>query len=176
MAGLKADQDVQRAAMTKLAFLIGKWEGEMRVYRGPGEPVALTMTEDASWRLDGLILLIEGVGRTEADGKPVLQAFGFISYDDARAAYVMRAFNDGRFVESEVKLIEPTHPSSRDAGTKDGAPNPQLTLTWGFGVEHVRTSSVLRINEMGEWTELHEITIGDQPAKKFMELTVRRVG
>jgi hypothetical protein len=32
----------------------------------------------------------------------------------------------------------------------------------------------LRIDEVGDWTELHEITIGSQPSRKFMELKVSR--
>jgi hypothetical protein len=32
---------------------------------------------------------------------------------------------------------------------------------------------MMRINERGEWTELGEISIGTQPAKKFWELTVQ---
>ncbi|HEY6946220.1 MAG TPA: hypothetical protein VI431_13860, partial [Candidatus Acidoferrum sp.] len=68
-----------------------------------------------------------------------------------------RAFNDGRFLETDVKLLE------------DGK-----SLTWGFGLGSIRTSSVLRINEKGEWTELAEITIDSQPPKKFLELTVKR--
>jgi hypothetical protein len=31
---------------------------------------------------------------------------------------------------------------------------------------------LLRINEKGEWTELTEITIGSQPPRKYMDLTV----
>jgi len=38
----------------------------------------------------------------------------------------------------------------------------------------VKTSSVLRMNEKGEWTELTNITIGSQPPRKFMELSVSR--
>ena len=68
--------------MKKLAFLIGKWAGEARVLRGPGEPVVLAQTEEAQYKLDGLVLLIEGVGRTDAHGKPALQALGIVSYDD----------------------------------------------------------------------------------------------
>jgi hypothetical protein len=30
----------------------------------------------------------------------------------------------------------------------------------------------MRIDEKGQWTELHEITIGSQPSRKFMEVTV----
>jgi len=151
------DLESQRAAMRKLDFLIGNWSGEARVQRGPGEPVELIQTEEARYKLDGLILTIEGVGRTKSDGKAALQAFGIVSYDDGAGVYHMRAYNDGRYLETELKLSE---------NGKE--------MTWGFALGDIKTSSVLRINEKGEWTELHEITIGSQPARKFMELTVSR--
>ena len=100
------DLQAQRAAMKKLEFLIGTWAGEAWVLRGPGEPVEMIQTEDAQYKLDGLILVIEGVGRAKSDGKPVLQALGVISWDDENATYRMRAFNDGRFLETEVRLLE----------------------------------------------------------------------
>jgi hypothetical protein len=150
------DIAAQRAAMKKLDFLVGKWAGEARVQRGPGEPVELTQTEEAQYKLDGLILLIEGVGRTKSGGQPALQSLGVISFDDENGTYHMRAFNDGRFLETDVKLL----------GEGKG-------MTWGFALGEIRTSSVLRINEKGEWTELHEITIGSQPRKKLMEVNVK---
>ena len=107
--------------------------------------------------MDGLILEIEGIGRTKADNKPVLQGLGIISFDGEMGVYHMRAFNDGRFLETDVKLLE------------DGK-----SLTWGFALGSIRTSSVLQINERGEWTELAEIRIDSQPARKLMELTVKR--
>jgi hypothetical protein len=148
------DLDAQRVAMKKLEFLVGKWSGEARIFRLPTEPVVLVQTEDAYYKLDGLILLIEGVGR-KLDGAPALQALGVISYDDETESYKMRAFNDGRFTETQVKLI--------DRG-----------ITWGFTVGQYRTSSVMRINDKGDWTELHDITIGTQAPRKYMELTVSR--
>ena len=45
-------------------------------------------------------------------------------------------------------------------------------MTWRFVLGEIRTSSVLRINERGEWTEFAEISIGSQPPKKLLELTV----
>jgi hypothetical protein len=149
------DLDAQRAAMKKLEFLVGKWAGEARILRGPGEPVVMMQTEEVQYKLDGLVLLIEGVGKAKADGKPALQALGIVSYDDETSTYHMRAFNDGRFLETEVKLI--------DKG-----------FTWGFAVGQYRTSSVMRIDEKGDWTEAHEITIGTQPPRKYMELSVSR--
>jgi hypothetical protein len=47
-------------------------------------------------------------------------------------------------------------------------------LTWGFGFGQIRSSSVLKINEKGEWTELAEIIIDSQSPRKLMDLTVRR--
>lgn len=151
------DLDAQRAAMKKLSFLVGKWAGQARMFRRPGETIEMAQTEDAQYKLDGLLLLIEGVGRNKADGKPALQALGILSYDDEARAYHMRAYNDGRYLETEVRL------------TEDGK-----GMTWGFAMGEIKTSSTLRIDEKGDWTEVHEITIGPQPARKFMELRVRR--
>lgn len=151
------DLEAQRAAMKKLRFLIGKWTGQARILRGPGEPVELIQTEEAQYKLDGLILLIEGIGRATTSGQLTLQALGIISYDDETKTYRMRAFNDGRFLETEVKLV-----------------GKNKAITWSFSLGEIRTSSILRINDKGEWTELAEITIGSQPPRKLMELTVRR--
>jgi hypothetical protein len=72
--------EAQRAAMKKLEFEDGKWVGEACLLRGPGDPVSLMQTEEAQFKLDGLILCIEGVGRTTADGKPALQALGVVLF------------------------------------------------------------------------------------------------
>ena len=150
------DLEAQREAMKKLDFLVGKWGGEARLLRGAAESVELLQTEEAQYKLDGLIVVIEGVGRTKSGGQPLLQAFGIVSYDDESATYRLRAFNDGRFLETQVKLLE------------EGK-----GMTWGFALGEIRTNSMLRINERGEWTEFAEISIGSQPSKKLLELTVR---
>ncbi len=151
------DLNAQRGAMQKLAFLVGKWNGEVRLLHGPDQD--LHQTEEVQYKLDGLVLVIEGVGRRKSDGQPVIQALGMISFDDENGTYRMRAFNGGRFLESEVKLLD-----------------PDKAIGWGFVLGEIRTNSVLRINENGDWTELAEITIGSDPPKKLLELTVRRAG
>jgi hypothetical protein len=149
--------EAQRAAMKKLALLVGKWSGAACLEKRTGEPTTLRQTEEVQYKLDGLLLVIEGMGRSTADNKPVLQALGIISYDDETGAYQMRTFNDGRFLETDVRLLE------------DGK-----GLTWGFTLGEITTSSVLRINERGEWTERAEIRIGEQAARRLLEITVRR--
>src|SRR5262249_7152800 len=152
------DLNAQRTAMKKLEFLVGKWNGEARLLRGSEQWMDMHQSEEAQYKLDGLILVIEGVGRTTSDGHSVLQALGVISFDDETATYHMRAFNDGRFLESEVKLL-----------------SPDKAISWGFALGQITTKSVLRINENGEWTELAEIQIGSELPKTLLELTVRRV-
>jgi hypothetical protein len=152
------DVEAQRAAMRKLDFLIGKWSGEASVLRDRGQFVDLAQTEEAQFKLDGLVLMIEGVGRTKSDGKLALQALGLISFEDESITYRMRAFNDGRWLETEVKLVDEGH-----------------AITWSFTLHEMRTHSVLRLNENGEWIELAELIIGTRPPQKLMDLKVRRV-
>jgi hypothetical protein len=93
--------------------------------------------------------MIEGVGRTKADGKLSLQAFGLISFDDETGTYRMPAFNDGRWLETEVKLA--------DGGN---------SISWGFALGDFKTTTVLRINENGEWTEHGDLVIGDRSPRR----------
>lgn len=148
--------EIQRAAMKKLDFLIGSWAGTARVLRASGEFAELIQTEEASYKLDGLILMVEGIGKNKSNGELSLQALGLISYDDEAGVYRMRAFNDGRWLESDVKLAE------NGKG-----------LSWGFVFGEIKSNSSLRITENGEWTEAAEVKIGSQPARKFMELAVK---
>jgi len=99
--------------------------------------------------------MIEGIGRNKTDAKVALQALGIVSYDDETGTHHMRAYNDGRFLETELKLAD------------DGK-----GFTWGFVLGEIKTSSVLRIDEKGQWKESTEIAIGSQPPRKFRELTV----
>ncbi|MBV9294620.1 MAG: hypothetical protein JO145_03540 [Acidobacteriaceae bacterium] len=69
----------------------------------------------------------------------------------------MRAFNDGRWLETEVKLLE------------------GKSISWSFALGAFKTTTVLRINESGEWTEHGELVINDRAPQKFLDLTVRRI-
>jgi hypothetical protein len=144
--------------MNKLAFLVGEWSGEATVLRGPGQVVDLDQSESVQFKLDGLVLMIEGVGRSKSDGKPALQALGLITFDDASRAYRMRAFNDGRWLESDIQIVE------------EGR-----AISWGFSLGEMSTKSILRIDDNGAWTEKAELTIGTRPPIPLLNLTVRRV-
>src|SRR6185295_14653723 len=79
----------QREAMKKLDFLVGKWSGDASVWRGPGEPMKIRQSEEIEYRLEGLVMLVQGTGRN-AEGKIVFQALATISYDEQAGTYKFR--------------------------------------------------------------------------------------
>jgi hypothetical protein len=93
----------QREAMKKLDFLVGKWSGEGTVVRGPGDPLKLHQTEDVQWKLEGLVMVVEGTGRN-VEGQVVFRAFATIAYDDTTSTYRFRAYNDGHYLDTELKV------------------------------------------------------------------------
>ena len=149
--------EAQRTAMKKLDFLAGTWSGDVRVHMGPGNPMELTQTEEVQYKLDGLVLLIEGAGRNKTDGKPVFRALATVSFDEEAGQYRMRAYNNGRYMDTELKL-----------------PESGKGFTWGFAMGPNQMSYVMTINDKGEWTETGDMTMPGQPARRIVELNVRR--
>src|SRR5687768_4651575 len=69
-------------AMQRLAFLHGTWRGEGVTMMGPGQRESAAVLETAQPRLDGTVLLVEGLGwkgtQGAADYQVVHQAMGVV--------------------------------------------------------------------------------------------------
>jgi hypothetical protein len=144
---------VQREAMKKLDFLTGKWSGPASVSQGPGEPLKLTQSELVQYKMDGLVMLVEGTGR-DAAGKIVFQALATIAYDDATSSYRFRAYNNGRYLDTDLKV------------TPKG-------FEWGYTAGPLKVNNVMRINDKGEWAEVTESAYGASPARKSVEMSLK---
>ena len=144
----------QREAMKKLEFLAGKWSGDALVSRGPGEPMKIVQSENIQFKLDGLVLLLEGTGRN-SDGKIVFQALATVSYDDSTSVYRFRSYSDGHYLETELKVI------------------PQGFM-WGFEAGPLKVTNSMRLNEKGEWVEVTESAYGSTPPRKSFEMVLKR--
>jgi hypothetical protein len=142
----------QREALKKLEFLVGTWSGDASVSRGPGEPLRLVQTENVQFKMDGLVLLVEGTGRN-SDGQVVFRALATISYDDIAATYRFRAYSDGRYLDTDLSV------------TPRG-------FAWGYAAVKIRNT--MRLNEQGEWTETTEATVDTSPPRRSFEMTLRR--
>ena len=144
----------QREAMQKLAFLVGRWSGPVTITRGPGEPLHLTQTENVQFKLDGLVLLIEGQS-AGSDGKPQFQALATVAYDDASRAYRFRAYNEGRYLDTEL-TVQP-----------DG-------FSWGFDAGPAKIQNKMHLSAKGEWQETTGVAFGSNPPRRSVEMLLSR--
>ena len=64
------DIEAQRAAMAKLGFLIGKWSGEARIFRGSGETLGVNPDRRSAIQAERVDPDDRGIGRSKSDGKP----------------------------------------------------------------------------------------------------------
>lgn len=144
----------QREAMRKLAFLVGRWSGPVTIVRGPGEPLHRTQTEDVQFKLDGLVLLIEGASRG-SEGAAQFAALATVSFDDSTQTYRFRAYNNGHYIDTELKLL--------DNG-----------FSWGFDAGPAHISNTMRLTAKGEWSEVTEAAMGASPPHRSVEMLLAR--
>ncbi|MGA2216944.1 MAG: DUF1579 family protein [Terracidiphilus sp.] len=145
--------DIQRAAMKKLSSLAGKWSGPVTIVRGPGEPLHRTQTEEVQYKLDGLVLLIEG-NSTAPDGKVSFSALATVAYDDASRTYRFRAYNNGHYVDTELTV-------------QDGG------FSWQYQAGPVHIVNTMQLTKSGEWSEVTEATFGNNPPQRSVEMLLQ---
>ena len=147
---VSSNVDAQREAMRKISFLAGHWSGPVTIIRGPGEPLHLTQTENIEYKLDGLVLLVEGKS-TSADGKVLFSALATITYDDASHTYRFRAYSDGRYLDTECSVAA------------DG-------FSWSFTAGPAHIVNTMHLTGKGEWDEVTEVTVGSNPPHRSVEM------
>jgi len=149
------DLSAQREAMQKLSFLTGKWSGEALILEGSDGPLKIRQTEDVQYKLDGLVMLVEGTGTNLESGQVVFRALATIAYDEATKTYRFRAYSRGRYLDTELKSTE-------------------NRFEWGFQAGPATVRNIMRLNEKGEWYETTEVTVGNNPPRRTLEMAVRR--
>jgi hypothetical protein len=145
--------DAQHEAMRKLSFLAGHWSGPVTIVRGPGEALHLTQTEDVEYKLDGLVVLIEGKS-TSADGKVLFSALATIAYDDASHSYRFRAYHDGHYLDTDLSV-------------------PANGFSWSFTAGPAHIVNTMHLTSKGEWMEVTEVTVGSNPPHRSMDMQLQ---
>jgi hypothetical protein len=155
--------DEHRAAMKKLAFLVGTWEGEAwtAIPNQPKETVK--QKEVVRWGLDESILIVEGLGKSlDADTQKetvVHEALGILSYDPQAKQYRMNSYvADGRSTVAKAALKNP----GEFVWTMD-TPN-------GYTVRYT-----IKINDLEQWTEVGEWSRDGENWQPFFGMTLNRV-
>jgi hypothetical protein len=147
--------DSQKAAMQKLAFLSGAWEGQGWIVSPRGR-IEFRQTEDIRLLQDGLLLSIEGRGFSKSadpksanpSGEPTFQANALVSFNDGDGTYRFYSFSLGYSGTFPAELLD------------------QHTLRWSPGP--VRFT--IRVDPPGHWHETGEAPDGKGGFRQFFEM------
>lgn len=145
-------------AMGKLSFLAGRWEGGGWFQMGPGPKEEFTQSEVIEPKLDGAILLVEGIGTSKADPeKRVHHAFAVIAYDPEAGEYRFSSFVAGR------------PPLSVRASVGEN------TFTWEFQPQaNINLRYTITVKD-GTWHEIGEYSADAEAWHQFFEMTLNKL-
>jgi len=159
----------QTAATTtgneKIAMLtpwIGHWKGESFTRMGPGEPKRSTVDERIESRLEGAVLLIEGIGKsvdpTTKQETIVHHAMAILSYDQTSQQYTFRSYlNNGRSTDAWFNVLSPTQ------------------YQWGFDHQQGKNRYMITIDpDKKTWTETGEFSPDGKTWHKYIDMTLTK--
>lgn len=148
----------KRAAMKKLAPLLGEWTGSGWIEFVPGKREGFSSREIVEHRLDGMVVTIEGIHSEEgaAKGEAVHHAFGTFTPTDAADQYAFRTtLASGRTADVVAKFED-----GRLKWSPPGPPNRQMRYV---------------IEIKGDtWHEIGEMAGADGTWRQFFEMTLKR--
>jgi len=141
--------------MRALPLLPGHWEGGGWMKQGAGETQRFVGQETVETRLDGRVVLVEGLHWTPDRSRVVHHAFGVLSWDDETKGYRFSThLATGRGGDFAVSL-------------ENGA------LVWEIPGPNGRIRFTIRI-EGDRWHEIGTVEREGKP-QQFFEMDLRRV-
>lgn len=151
-------KDAKLKEMKKLDPMLGNWSGTGWISMGPGTPERFTVNESIEKKVDGLALVVNGLGKDSTGTKTVHNALGVISWDTEKNHYLFDTYlADGR--------------STRATATFENG-----KLVWGFPVEgqgHIRYTLDFSVN--AKWKESGEFSRDGVQWFKFMEMNLNKI-
>ncbi len=140
---------------------VGKWKGEGSMKMGAGEAKKSNVTEKIESKLDGTILLIEGLGKSSTNEDLVVHhALAVLSYDVTSNQYKFKSYlKDGR---------------STDAWLNSTGEN---SFQWGFDIPgRGKTRYSIQIDPTKQtWNEIGEYSADGSTWSKFFEMSLTKV-
>jgi hypothetical protein len=142
-------------AMKALPRIEGRWAGEGWMRMGPGEPMRFVGEETVEARLDGRLLVVEGLHRTPDRSKVVHHAFGVFSWDENAKNYRFTTYVANRGGGEHVARMEGN------------------ALVWDLAGEGPKRRFTITV-ENDQWKEVGHVQLGDKWVQ-FFEMTLSRV-
>ncbi len=142
-------------AMHAISFFEGQWQGEGWMRRGPAEPSHFRSTETVESRLDGRLLIVEGLHHDKETGDVVHHAVATISYNPETSGYrFLSHLENGRSGDHEGQL-------------EDGA------FIWGYEMPQGKVRFTIRIAD-GHWSETGEFSADGEQWNQFFAMELDR--
>lgn len=159
--GLTDTATAHRDAMEKVGWMVGTWEGSGWLAMGPTGRSEFRGRETVEARLDGLVLVVEGVHHAVGgpkDGQLVHHALAFISWDPQSTQYRFR-----------------THLAEGRAGDYTGRME-NGAFVWGMESPRGTMRYTIRLDEQGRWSEIGEHSTDGATWRQVFAMELRRAG
>lgn len=156
-------QDANKVADKMAVFQswVGHWQGSGSMRMGPGEPKTSTVDERIETRLNGNVVIVEGVGKhTENNIETVVHhAFGVLGFNPIKDEYSFRTFlMDGKTTDAWFKVIG------------------ENQYQWGFDAGNGKIRYTITINAAkSTWNEIGEYSADGNNWMKFFEMNLTKV-
>ena len=93
------------STMQAFAPLVGQWSGSGWVRTKTGKQVTFNQTEDVQFKLDGQLLVVNGIGKDPTSGVNVFEAYGILNYDAQQKHYFFNAYTlEGQHTMANIDL------------------------------------------------------------------------
>lgn len=152
-------RDEQLAEMKKLDWMIGEWKGS-GTSTMPGRAGTSDVYEKIERRLDGLALLVEGIGRKTDAGKEtkVHHALAMLRWAPECKCYRFPSHTmHGSFVDAEMRIME------------------DKRIVWGFKTPGGEMRYTIRHTDKDQWNEIGEMSRDGKNWIKHFDMTLDRV-
>lgn len=153
----QSNKSLKMEMMKKVAFLEGKWKGEGWYASNKNKKFYFNQTEDVQPELNGLILRIEGIGKTKENEKIFHHAFAVIYYDSDDQTLKMHSYKGGEFLETDAMI------------------NENGEFVWGFDIKNGKLRYTIGLNEKGQWHEIGEFSRDGKRWFQNFEMTLDKV-
>ena len=141
----------------------GHWQGEGSMQMGPGDPHHSAVDERIESKLDGTVMLIEGIGKSidPATHKERIShhALGIVSFDAVSGKYKFNSFlQDGRSTDAWLIVVADNR------------------FQWGFETDRGKMRYNITLDPVKKtWNERGEFSTDGNEWKQFFEMNLTKV-
>ena len=155
------NEGINKEKMKTFDAWIGRWQGEGAMQMGQGEPKKSTVDEHIQSKLDGTILLIEGIGKAKnantQEETVVHHALGILSYDPVTDQYKLRShLKNGRSTDAWFTIVGENIPVGFEA--------PNVKMRYFITLDPIQKS----------WHEIGEFSQDGSTWQKVFEMNLKK--